>query len=58
MLEVKKAKAQGRPYVITFIGVNGVGKSTTLSKVAYLLKNQGHSILLAACDNFRAGAVE
>ena len=37
--EARKAKLQeGRPYVLTFIGVNGVGKSTTLSKVAYLFK--------------------
>ena len=57
-MEVNKKKRTGKPYVITFIGVNGVGKSTTLSKVAYMLKTQGHSILLAACDNFRAGAVE
>ena len=44
--------------MIVFIGVNGVGKSTSLAKVAYLLKKNGFSILLAACDNFRAGAVE
>ena len=53
-----KSKEQGRPFVIIFIGVNGVGKSTTLSKVAYMLKNNGFSVLLAACDNFRSGAVE
>ena len=58
ILEAKKAKSRGRPYVITFIGVNGVGKSTTLSKVAYMLKQNGFSLMLAACDNFRAGAVE
>lgn len=39
LMEVNKCKRQGRPYVVTFIGVNGVGKSTTLSKVAYMLKN-------------------
>lgn len=41
-----------------FIGVNGVGKSTNLAKVAYMLKNSKFSVMLAACDNFRAGAVE
>ena len=41
-----------------FIGVNGVGKSTNLAKVAYMFKRQGFKIMLAACDNFRAGAVE
>jgi signal recognition particle receptor subunit alpha len=44
--------------VMVFIGVNGVGKSTNLAKTAYLLKTQGFSVMLAACDNFRAGAVE
>lgn len=53
-----KKKEEGRPFVIIFVGVNGVGKSTTLSKVAYLFKNNGFSVLLAACDNFRSGAVE
>lgn len=38
--------------------MNGVGKSTNLAKVAYLLKTQGFSVMLAACDNFRSGAVE
>jgi signal recognition particle receptor subunit alpha len=53
-----RAKEQGKPYVIVFIGVNGVGKSTNLAKVAYLLKTANFSVMLAACDNFRAGAVE
>ncbi|CAD7935485.1 unnamed protein product [Amoebophrya sp. A120] len=54
-----QAKAAGRPFSIAFIGVNGVGKSTNLAKVAYHLKKQGGlSILIAACDTFRAGAVE
>ena len=52
------AKAEGRPYVICFVGVNGVGKSTSLSKVAYYLKSNGFTPMLCACDTFRAGAVE
>jgi signal recognition particle receptor subunit alpha len=56
--EALTARQNGRPYVIAFIGVNGVGKSTNLAKVAYLFKNEGFSVMLAACDNFRAGAVE
>jgi signal recognition particle receptor subunit alpha len=53
------AKKRGEPYKIVFIGVNGVGKSTSLAKVAYYLKTKGKlSILISACDNFRAGAVE
>ena len=53
-----KRAAGGGPYVIAFVGVNGVGKSTSLSKVAYHLKDNRHSVLIAACDSFRAGAVE
>ncbi|EGR28659.1 signal recognition particle receptor, putative [Ichthyophthirius multifiliis] len=56
--EALSAREKGKPYIITFIGVNGVGKSTNLAKVAYLFKTQGFSVMLAACDNFRAGAVE
>lgn len=56
--QAMKKKEEGSPFVIIFIGVNGVGKSTTLAKVAYMFKNNGFSVLLAACDNFRSGAVE
>jgi signal recognition particle receptor subunit alpha len=56
--EAYRAKEKGKPYVIVFIGVNGVGKSTNLAKVAYLFKNLGLKVMIAACDNFRAGAVE
>jgi signal recognition particle receptor subunit alpha len=56
--DAMRNREKGKPYVITFIGVNGVGKSTNLAKVAYLYKNQGFKVMLAACDNFRAGAVE
>jgi signal recognition particle receptor subunit alpha len=52
------SKKRGEPYKIVFIGVNGVGKSTNLAKVGYLLMNNGLKILIAACDNFRSGAVE
>jgi len=51
-------KHEKRPYTISFVGVNGVGKSTNLSKIAFKLLNNGHSILIAACDTFRSGAVE
>ena len=56
--EAMQKRSTHKPYVMTFIGVNGVGKSTNLAKVAYLFKNQGFKVMLAACDNFRAGAVE
>ena len=56
--KVEEAKKQNRTYSIVFCGVNGVGKSTTLSKVAYYFKSKGMSVLLAACDTYRSGAVE
>lgn len=46
------------PYTITFIGVNGVGKSTNLSKVCFWLLQNKMRVLIAACDTFRSGAVE
>ena len=46
------------PTVILFVGVNGVGKTTSIGKIAYKLKNQGKKVLLVAGDTFRAGAVE
>ncbi len=48
----------GRPRVIVVVGVNGVGKTSTIGKLAYLMKDRGESVLLAACDTFRAAAIE
>ncbi|XP_050304000.1 signal recognition particle receptor subunit alpha homolog [Anthonomus grandis grandis] len=53
-----EAKKEGRPYVMTFCGVNGVGKSTNLSKICFWLIENNLQVLIAACDTFRAGAVE
>ena len=50
--------AEKGPTVILFVGVNGVGKTTTIGKLAYKLKKEGKKVLLAAGDTFRAGAVE
>lgn len=44
--------------VILFVGVNGVGKTTTIGKLAHKFKNEGKNVLLAAGDTFRAGAIE
>jgi fused signal recognition particle receptor len=44
--------------VILFVGVNGVGKTTSIAKIAYQLKKEGKKVLLAAGDTFRAGAIE
>lgn len=46
------------PAVILMVGVNGVGKTTSCAKIAALLQQQGHSVILAACDTFRAAAVD
>ncbi len=47
-----------RPFVILMVGVNGAGKTTTIGKLAKRLKHEGHSLMLAAGDTFRAAAVE
>jgi len=47
-----------KPYVILIVGVNGVGKTTTIGKIAHRLKAEGKSVMLAAGDTFRAAAVE
>ena len=46
------------PTVILFVGVNGVGKTTTIAKIAWRMKKEGKKVLLVAADTFRAGAVE
>lgn len=59
LLQVKRSKRQGgRPYVISVVGVNGVGKSTNLGKIAFWLLQNKMKVLVAACDTFRSGAVE
>jgi fused signal recognition particle receptor len=50
--------ADGRPYVIMVVGVNGVGKTTTIGKLAYQFKKNGLKVYLGAADTFRAAAVE
>lgn len=50
--------AKEGPTVILFVGVNGVGKTTTIGKMAALYKSQGKKVLLAAADTFRAGATQ
>ncbi len=47
-----------KPYVIMVVGVNGVGKTTTIGKLAYQLKAEGKKVVLGAADTFRAAAVE
>ncbi|NDF13275.1 MAG: signal recognition particle-docking protein FtsY [Proteobacteria bacterium] len=53
-IQITKAK----PHVILVVGVNGNGKTTTIGKLAEHYRGEGHSVMLAACDTFRAAAVE
>ncbi|MDD4646547.1 MAG: signal recognition particle receptor subunit alpha, partial [Bacteroidales bacterium] len=48
----------GGPYVIMVVGVNGVGKTTTIGKLAHQYKSRGRSVILGAADTFRAAAIE
>jgi len=50
--------AAAKPHVILVIGVNGVGKTTTIGKIAHSFHQQGKKVMLAAADTFRAGAIE
>lgn len=54
----KSASPTGNPEVIAMIGVNGSGKTTTTAKLAHKFKADGQTVLVAACDTFRAAAVE
>ena len=51
-------KAPSGPTVVSIVGVNGTGKTTTSAKLAYLIQSQHKTALLAACDTFRAAAIE
>ena len=57
LLEEIRAKKE-KPYVIVFVGFNGSGKTTTIAKLAHWLKKNGLSVVIAASDTFRAGAIE
>ena len=56
--EAGEIKWQPVPFVILVVGVNGVGKTTTIAKLAFQLKQQGKNVMLVAADTFRAAAVE
>jgi len=51
-------KDSQEPYIILFVGINGTGKTTSLAKLAYLLQKSKISVVVAAADTFRAGAIE
>ena len=50
--------AEKKPFVILMVGVNGVGKTTTIGKMAKQFQNEGKSVMLAAGDTFRAAAID
>lgn len=56
--DVKPFDFSKKPYVIMVVGVNGVGKTTTIGKLASMLKSQGKKVMLGAADTFRAAAVD
>ncbi|MBI4258144.1 MAG: signal recognition particle-docking protein FtsY [Thaumarchaeota archaeon] len=55
---IEEKKQTGEPFIIVFLGINGTGKTTTIAKFAYALKQHGFSIVMAAGDTHRAGAIE
>ena len=58
VLSSKIKYQENGPTVLLFVGVNGVGKTTTIGKIAWKMKEEGQKVLLVAADTFRAGAVE
>lgn len=58
MSSSQKELDQYQPYVVMVVGVNGVGKTTTVGKLAHFFKSQGKKVLLGAADTFRAGAID
>jgi len=55
---VRAKRAQGEPFVILFVGFNGSGKTTTIAKMAKMLRDRGFKVIMACSDTFRAGAIE
>lgn len=58
IIDSKIHMASNGPTIILFVGVNGVGKTTTIGKIANMYKNKGKKVMLVAGDTFRAGAIE
>ncbi len=55
---INEKKERGEPFLILFVGINGTGKTTSLAKFAYMLQQAKYSVVVAASDTFRAGAIE
>jgi len=58
LANIAKKKEIGEPYIVLFLGINGTGKTTTLAKVAHILQQNKFSVVIAAADTYRAGAIE
>ena len=56
LLDDKRKKKE--PFSLLFVGINGTGKTTTIAKVAYFLRDKGYSVVLAGADTYRAGSIE
>ena len=56
--KINEKKKTAQPFLILFVGINGTGKTTSLAKVAYMLQQAKYSVVVAAADTFRAGAIE
>ncbi|MDA3867839.1 MAG: signal recognition particle-docking protein FtsY [Salinivirgaceae bacterium] len=56
--ETWSLESKTKPHVIMVIGVNGVGKTTTIGKIAYQYKKHGHNVIIGAADTFRAAAID
>jgi fused signal recognition particle receptor len=54
----KNSRSEFTPFVVLFLGINGTGKTTTVARVAYMLKNMKFSVIVACGDTHRAGAIE
>ncbi len=55
---IRKKNSEGAPFTVVFLGINGTGKTTTVAKFAYFLKQHNLTVVMAAADTFRAGAIE
>ena len=55
---INEKKSLNEPFIVVFVGINGTGKTTSLAKIANILKNEKLSVVIAAADTYRAGAIE
>jgi fused signal recognition particle receptor len=56
--KIEEKRESNEPFILLFVGINGTGKTTTIAKVAWYLRDRGYSVVLAASDTYRAGSIE